>query len=117
MGKFDEAETDFRTALALADQDTAQVANAQFALSSLSRLRGEYEQAQDWLAQVMKVRKALEDKEGLAQVLVEMGTVLWRKGEYAFNKLKKLPGSLNQKVRSSLAGQWVLLNIRMLLIL
>ena len=83
MGKFDEAETDFRTALALADQDTAQVANAQFALSSLSRLRGEYEQAQDWLAQVMKVRKALEDKEGLAQVLVEMGTVLWRKGEYA----------------------------------
>ena len=83
MGKWDKAEADYRSAMELSKEDAASKASAQFALGKLNRLRGDYEPALDWLARAKQARKALEDTTGLAQVLIETGMVLWRKGEYA----------------------------------
>ena len=82
MGKWDEAERDYRAALDIAQDDMALKANTQFALGKLSRQRGDFEVAFDWLAQAKDARMALEDTTGLAQVLIETGMVLYRKGEY-----------------------------------
>lgn len=82
MGRYDEAESDYRLALKSADDDMTLKASAQFALGQLFRLRGEYESALEHLAQAKAVRTTLEDKLGLAQVLTETGYVLYRKGEY-----------------------------------
>jgi adenylate cyclase len=83
LGNYDEAENDYHAALEFAKDDEALKASAQLALGKLNRLRGDYEPALDWLAGAKEVRRALEDKTGLAQVLIETGMVLWRKGEYA----------------------------------
>ena len=83
MGKYDEAEHDYHTALNFARDDKALNASAQFALGKLNRLRGDYEPALAWLARAKEARAMLEDTRGLAQVFIETGMVLWRKGEYA----------------------------------
>jgi adenylate cyclase len=83
LGKFNESESDYRAALELARDNVALKAGAQFALGKLNRLRGEFESALDWLAQAKEAHMALEDKAGLAQVLIETGMVLNRTGEYA----------------------------------
>jgi class 3 adenylate cyclase/tetratricopeptide (TPR) repeat protein len=83
MGKWDEAESDYRAALDSAKDDMALKASAQFALGKLYGQRGEYEPALDWLAQARDMHTALEDTAGLAQVFIELGMVLYRKGEYA----------------------------------
>jgi predicted ATPase/class 3 adenylate cyclase len=83
MGKYDKAERDYHTALNSARDDKALKASAQFALGKLNRLRGDYETALAWLAQAKEARAMLEDIIGLAQVFIETGMVLWRKGEYA----------------------------------
>jgi class 3 adenylate cyclase/predicted ATPase len=83
MGKYIEAESNYRAALELSKEDAALKASAQFALGKLNRLRGDYEPALDWLARAKQARMTLEDIAGLAQVLIETGMVLWRKGEYA----------------------------------
>jgi adenylate cyclase len=83
MGKWDEAESDYRAALELSKDDMSLKAGTQFALGKLSRLRGEFELALDWLMQAQEVRTALRDNAGLAQVLVETGYVLCLKGEIA----------------------------------
>ncbi len=82
MGKWDEAESDYRAALDSAKDDMALKASAQFALGKLYGQRGEYEPALDWLAKARGLHTALEDTAGLAQVLIEIGMVLYRKGEY-----------------------------------
>lgn len=82
MGRYDEAESDYRLALDSAKDGTALNTSAQFALGHLFRLRGDYESALDWLGRAKAVCTALEDKFGLAQVLIEAGYVLYRKGEY-----------------------------------
>jgi hypothetical protein len=51
MGKWDEAESDCRAALASAKGDMTLKANAQFALGKLNRLRGDPAPALAWLAQ------------------------------------------------------------------
>jgi adenylate cyclase len=86
MGKFDDAEGDYRAALELAGQaqaDAGLKAGAQFALGKLNRQRGDYEPALDWLAHAQEMRAALQDSAGMAQALIETGTVLSRKGEHA----------------------------------
>jgi hypothetical protein len=83
MGKWVEAESDYRAALDLSKDDAAMKATTQFALGRLSRMRGEFELALEWLAQAKEVRTALGDDAGLAQVLIETGWVLRNKGEYA----------------------------------
>lgn len=85
MGKWNktEAEADYRAALDSARGDTSLKLGAQLALGNLNRLRGDYAAALDWLAQTKAARTAMEDTEGLAQVLIETGKVLYRTGEYA----------------------------------
>ena len=82
MGKFDDAETDYRAALDYAKDNIAMKANAQFALGKLNRMRGEFKSALEWLEQAKTARTKLEDTAGLAQVFIELGMVLYRKGEY-----------------------------------
>ena len=82
MGRFDEAEADYRLALEIARDDAALKASAQYALGKLFRMRGELESALEWLSQAQAVRRRLENTAGLAQVLIETGFVLFRKGEY-----------------------------------
>ncbi len=81
MGKWDEAESDYRAALELSKDDAASKASAQFALGKLSRLRGKFELAFEWMVQAKEVRTALGDNVGLAQVLIETGYVLLLKGQ------------------------------------
>jgi predicted ATPase/class 3 adenylate cyclase len=83
MGKWDEAENDYRLALDCAKDDAALRAHVQHALGKLYRLRGEYDSALNWLAQAQAVRTVLGDSLGLAQVLNQSAMVLTRKGEYA----------------------------------
>jgi adenylate cyclase len=83
IGKCDEAERAYRDALHYAKDDTGLKANAQFALGKLNLDRGEYESALGWLAQVHEARTVLEDRVGLAQVLIETGMAMSLKGEYA----------------------------------
>ena len=82
IGRYDEAEREYRLALDSARDEMALKASAQFALGKLNRMHGNYKSALDWLAQAKAARIALEDSTGLAQVLIETGYVLYRKGEY-----------------------------------
>jgi predicted ATPase len=82
MGKYDEAESDYRGALEIGKNDAVMKVGAQFALGKLNRQRGDYESALDWLAQAKQAYVDLEDIAGLAQTLIEMGMVLSRQGEY-----------------------------------
>jgi len=83
IGKYEAAESDFRTAFDSAKNDPALKAFAQYALGTLNARRSEYEAALDWLAQAKEARTQLEDKAGLARVFIWMGVVIMRKGEYA----------------------------------
>jgi class 3 adenylate cyclase/tetratricopeptide (TPR) repeat protein len=82
IGNYDDAETDYHSALELAKDDLALQARAQFALAKLDRKRGNYTPALNWLVGAREARTALEDVVGLAEVLIETGTVLGRKGDY-----------------------------------
>jgi adenylate cyclase len=82
IGRYDEAEHEYRMALDLASNDTALKASAQFALGKLNRMQGNYEPALDWLGQAKAACIALEDSRGLAKVLIETGYVSYRKGEF-----------------------------------
>jgi len=81
MGKWDNAESDYRAAFVSTRDDLALKASVQFALGKLHRQRADYGPALDWLEQAKETRTKLEDTSGLAQVLIEMGYALWRKGE------------------------------------
>jgi adenylate cyclase len=82
MGKWNEAESDYRAALELSKDDAALKANAQFALGKLSSQRGDFDIAVNWLVQAKEAYMALDDTIGLAHVFIEMGIVMYRKGEY-----------------------------------
>ena len=85
MGRWPEAEADYRAALAIGGQiaDPAAVARCCQVLGVLSRLRGEYPSALSWLEQASDAFTALDDRAGLALTLIETGIVWWRRGEYA----------------------------------
>jgi predicted ATPase/class 3 adenylate cyclase len=84
MAKYDEAESHYQAALKLARDGNAPdlKARAQFALGRLKRSRGDYLPALEWLAQAQETYTALSNYSGMAEVLVETGSVLWRQGEY-----------------------------------
>jgi class 3 adenylate cyclase/predicted ATPase len=82
LGKYDEAESDYRLALNAAKDDATLKASVHYALGTLNDRRGEYEAALEWLAQAKEARKALNDTTGLAQVLIWIGVVMVHKGEY-----------------------------------
>lgn len=83
IGKLDDAESDFRTALDSAQDDPALKAFAQYSLGTLNTRRSEYEAALDWLAQAKEAFTLLGDKASLARVLIWTGNIMTRKGEYA----------------------------------
>ncbi|MBI3243515.1 MAG: tetratricopeptide repeat protein [Chloroflexi bacterium] len=85
MGQWAEAETDYHTALALAETapDPAATARCQQALGALLHLRGDYDAALAWLVQARAGCEALDDRARVGETLIEMGIVSWRKGEYA----------------------------------
>jgi len=108
IGKYDEAESDYRAALESAKDDIALKASAQYALGKLNRQRGEYEPALDWLGQAKAAHAQLEDTAGLAQVFIEVGYVYWRKGEYEqarepLNEGLKLSRKTDDKLITALA--------------
>jgi len=82
MGQWDDADSDFRAALEAAKDDMAMKARVQVALAKMNRLRGEYESALDWLEQAKEACAKLGDTRGLAEVLIETGILLLRKGEF-----------------------------------
>jgi len=82
VGDFVEAENDYRAALELGQDELAMTASAQFELGKLNRLRGDYAPALEWLGLASELRTRLEDKQGLARVLIETGIVSFRKGAY-----------------------------------
>jgi class 3 adenylate cyclase/predicted ATPase len=81
IGKWDQAETDYRAALESAVDDMALKADAQYALSALKFDRGEYASAFDWIEQAKEIRTTLGDTAGLAQVLIGIGMVMRQKGD------------------------------------
>lgn len=83
MGRYEDAERDYRAALACAVDDLGLKARTQFALGKLNRLRGEYATALDWLGRAHEARTRSEDARGLAQGLIEKGMILNRTGEFA----------------------------------
>jgi adenylate cyclase len=112
MGKWDEAESDYRAALELSKDDAALKASAQFALGKLNRLRGEFELALECLVQAKEVLTTLGDNAGLAQVLIETGFVLVSKGEIAQGReqLKEgltLAREAGNKLDAALALTWL----------
>lgn len=82
IGHWDEAETDYRAALALAEQDTAANTSAQFALGKLYRLRGDYSEALVWLTQAREHYSMPDNSRGLMQTLIETAVVFHNQGEY-----------------------------------
>jgi adenylate cyclase len=112
MGKWDDAESDYRAALELSKDNGALKASTQFALGKLSRLLGKFEFALEWLVQAKEMRTALGDNAGLAQVLVETGFVLGLKGEIAQGResLKEgliLARETDNKLDAALALTWL----------
>jgi adenylate cyclase len=84
LGRWDEAEEDYRAAATLAQQadDPAAAANAHLALGKLNRLRCTYDAALEWLEKARAGSAELDDKAGLGRALAEAGLVWWRKGDY-----------------------------------
>lgn len=82
VGKWAEAENDYRAALALADANAEAQAEVQYVLGRLYRQRDDYASALAWLAQAQANRAALNDQTGLAQVLIETGFVFLRQGKH-----------------------------------
>ncbi len=83
LGRWAEAEADYRAALALAGGDITLLAHAHYALGKLCRLRGDYETALEWLKSAQVGCAAMGDQSGLTQVWIETGMVLSRRGDYA----------------------------------
>ena len=83
IGNYAESETDYRTALALAEtiQDPTAVARVQYGLGMLFRLQGQVANALDLLVKARDGYELLHDERALAGVLIELGLVLFRKGE------------------------------------
>ncbi len=85
IGRWAEAEAEYRQALTQAEQTDNRVAQAQCqqALGILYRQRGDYDAALTWLEQAQKEWVTLDNRAGFGQVLTEMGIVFMHKGHHA----------------------------------
>ena len=83
VGQWDDAQALFEEALALAREigDETAVGWSQAALGEMLRLQGNYTEAVTWLAQARAVFEAIDDPQGLAQVLHYSGTVAAQQGD------------------------------------
>ncbi|MEI7846172.1 MAG: tetratricopeptide repeat protein [Chloroflexota bacterium] len=84
-GSWAESEADYQLVLGLTEKTHASAAalRSQISLGRLCCLRGDFDAALGWLAQAQAARLELDDRAGLGQVLIEIGNVKYRKGEYA----------------------------------
>ncbi|NUM48585.1 MAG: tetratricopeptide repeat protein, partial [Anaerolineales bacterium] len=73
LGRWDEAEEDFRAVLGLSEDNLALRADAQFAMGNLTRQRSDFQVALTWLAEAKANRTALADTSGLMHVILETG--------------------------------------------
>ncbi|MCB8986706.1 MAG: tetratricopeptide repeat protein [Ardenticatenaceae bacterium] len=83
IGRWDDAEADYRAALDAARDDRRLMASACCALGELNNHRGDYAAALDWLAQAKEALTAVEDTPLLTQAVITTGFVWQRKGAYA----------------------------------
>lgn len=83
LGRYDDADGDYRAALASAGDDSASQAAALLALGKLCRLRGDYGPALDWLGQAHEASARAQDLRGLARASIEKGLIMVRTGEHA----------------------------------
>jgi len=82
LGKYDEAESDYRAAQELAKNNAALRAKAQFAIGKLFRLNGDYDRALARLTEAYETWDSIEKHKGIERVLVEKGFVHIRRGEF-----------------------------------
>ena len=87
IGQWDDAETRYRNALQLAQANLdlaegAAVWASHLALGKLSRRRGDYDAALQWLEPARAGLAALGDQADLSEVLIEMSSVYQRKNDY-----------------------------------
>ncbi len=84
VGKWNEADEQYRQALALAEQraDAQGRAQCQMAIAELLRKRGSYAEAGQWLGKAQQVCEAGGDEAGVGQVLHTAGTLAAQQGNY-----------------------------------
>ena len=82
IGKWSEAENEYRDALNAAQDDANLKASAQYEIGKLCDSLGDYETALDWLALAQTGYKQLRDDANLAKVFLMMGNVWDNKGGY-----------------------------------
>jgi adenylate cyclase len=83
MGRYNEAEQDYRGVLESAGHELESKAGAQIALGKLNRLRGDYDKALEWLREAHDAYARMDDARGLGQAMIEEGRVLNPTGEHA----------------------------------
>jgi predicted ATPase/class 3 adenylate cyclase len=82
-GRWDEAESDYHSALQLAKEDLGLKSGAQMALGMLNVMRANYEAALEWIGQAKEARMVLGDTSKLIEVLSGTARVWIGKGDYA----------------------------------
>jgi tetratricopeptide (TPR) repeat protein len=84
VGRWPEAEERLQVALAAAEgnQFPGMQARCRYALGSLRRSQGAYDEAMEWLEQAAAGFAVAADKEGLRETYLEMGEAHYRQGAY-----------------------------------
>ena len=110
IGKWEDAETAYRAALACATGDVVATARCQQALATLLHRNGDYDDALEWLVQVRDHWAALSDASGVGQAEIELGFVFWRKGDYARAQQHLEAGYTLAREQGDLRGMALALN-------
>jgi len=82
MGRYEDADSDYRAALACAGGDLASQADVLLALGKLCRMRGDYGPALDWLSKAHEASARAQDLRGQARASMEKGLILVRTGDH-----------------------------------
>jgi predicted ATPase len=85
IGRWNEAEQDYRTALALAEQiaNPRLIAHSQLNRGDLLRQRGDYAQSVEWCQFAQVGFEALNDLSGQTSALASQGEIAHLRGDYA----------------------------------
>ena len=120
MGRWDEAEAAYRSALSLAEQsgDAAAIARCQHALGELFTLRGDYDAALAWLAQARAGWQALGAAEELGRTLAQNRGCTLAQGRVCRGRAGHLrrPGAgphrgRTGRMRSTVWGSWLTIRV------
>ncbi len=85
LGNWEDAETAYRTALAIAlEVDREQtVAQCEFMIGTLARVRGAYDEALTWLLRSLERFETANNLQGEADVKREVGIIHWSQGNFS----------------------------------